>query len=84
MNEPSSIGLFSTAQGQEAKQGSVCHCLKEKERAVRDGAAEHSLEKCRGRAPQEQGDTHYSAISGEQKHKGVWMFVCPWVKQLLD
>lgn len=74
MNEPRSIWLFSTALGQEAEQGSVRHCLKEEKRGVRGGAAERSPEMCGGRAPQEQGDTHYSAISGEQKHKDVWMF----------
>lgn len=74
MNEPRSIWLFSTALGQEAKQGSGCHCLNEEKRAVKAGAAERSPEMCGGRAPQEQGDTHYPAISGEQKHKDVWTF----------
>lgn len=59
--------LFSTAQGQEASQGSVHLCLTEEKRGVRDGAAET----CGGRGPQEQGDTHYSAISVAEKHKDV-------------
>lgn len=74
MNDPRSIWLFSTARGQEAKQGRVRHCLKGEKRGVRDGAAERSLEMCGGKAPQEQGDPRYSAISGEQKHKDVWVF----------
>lgn len=67
MNETKSIGLFSAALGQEANQGSVHLCLTEEKRGVRDGTAET----CGGRGPREQGDTHYSAISGAEKHKDV-------------
>lgn len=82
MNEPKFIGLFSAALGQEAKQGSVHHCLSKEKRGVRDGAAEHGDEICGGRAPQEQGDTHYSAVSGAAKHKDVCACsVPPRVKQ---
>lgn len=62
---PDLSGYLALPRGQEANQGSVRHCLKGEKSGVRDGAAE---------APQEQDDPPYSAISGEQKHKDVWMF----------